>query len=72
MRILLTLLFFIMLNDLGKETAPIDKSKKGAKNHSITYLPNKSIYLDLLPDENTFIMKIDVQGFECKVNNIDR
>ena len=25
-------------------------------------------FSDLVPDQDTFIIKIDIQGFECKVN----
>ena len=28
-----------------------------------------NLITDLLPDKDTFIVKIDIQGFECKVNS---
>ena len=41
-------------------------SKKGILNKYFFY----NLITDLLPDKDTFIVKIDIQGFECKVKYI--
>jgi hypothetical protein len=40
--------------------------KKGFKTNIFFY----DLITDLLPDKDTFIVKIDIQGFECKVKYI--
>ena len=35
------------------------------QNNYINYLYN---ILDVIPDRDTFMIKIDIQGFECKVS----
>jgi len=56
-------------NDKGKNinhsASPIAYSKKDLTNHTITSITLFDIF-DLLPDKDIFIVKIDIQGFECK------
>jgi len=50
---------------INHSASPIPYSKKDLTNHTITSITLFDIF-DLMPVKDTFIIKIDIQGFECK------
>jgi len=50
---------------INHSASPISYSKKDFTNNTITSITLFDIF-DLVTDRDTFIVKIDIQGFECK------